>query len=281
LIPSLLALGASLTWGVSDFTAGVYSRRYPVLSILLLSQIASLVFAVLLVLAFQVPAPSTELLVAAALSGVSVTVAIAAMLRGFAVAHVGVVSPLVACGGVIPVAFGLIRGEAVSSWQMVGMVAALAGIIVVAAARPNATAEAWKLGPGVGWGLLSACGIGGFHIFLSRASGGEPVWALLMLRTASVVLLVGTALFNRPSFAGMTRKVVVIIPVTGIMAAGASLMLSYAYSFGVVSLTAVLAVLGPVVVVILGGVVLRERFTRGQAVGVVLALIGVVLLALR
>ncbi len=55
-----LALGASLAWGASDFRAGTQSRRAPVLTVLLLSQVFGLAFCLPVAPAFGGELPGTE-----------------------------------------------------------------------------------------------------------------------------------------------------------------------------------------------------------------------------
>jgi drug/metabolite transporter (DMT)-like permease len=67
----------------------------------------------------------------------------------------------------------------------------------------------------------------------------------------------------------------------GILDTAANVLYAWSSTLGLISLAAVLASLFPVVTVVLARVVLRERMSAGQSTGVVCALAGVALIALK
>src|ERR687891_2673371 len=127
-----LALAASVSWGISDFIGGLQTRRFSVLSVLLVSQPVGLVlaFGVALLLGEQVLTPGQFLLGAAA--GATVVMALGAFYRAMALGCVSVVATIGALGVIVPVAGGLVQGEEPAAVQAVGAAAALAGIALVA-----------------------------------------------------------------------------------------------------------------------------------------------------
>ena len=90
-----------------------------------------------------------------------------------------------------------------------------------------------------------------------------------------VALLV---LFFRTPLALTWRSVPGLI-IVGLLDTTANVLFAYASTSGLVSLASVLASLFPVVTVILAWAVLHERLARPQAIGVVCALAGVVMIA--
>jgi drug/metabolite transporter (DMT)-like permease len=101
-----------------------------------------------------------------------------------------------------------------------------------------------------------------------------------MVRVSALTLLAVALVVRRPSVA-MARIQLGTLVVVGLLDNGANLLFAIASSTGqLLSVIAVLAALYPVSTVLLARGVLHERLARVQVVGVVLAFVGVALLAL-
>src|SRR6266849_4054903 len=111
MVSVLLALAASLSWGISDFLGGLNSRHLAVASVMLVSQSVGALLLLPLALVHGWPAfdgPSYLLAMAGSAAGLA---GIAAMYRGMAVGSISIVAPISATGAVVPVLFGVLRGE--------------------------------------------------------------------------------------------------------------------------------------------------------------------------
>ncbi len=275
----LLALGSSLAWGLADFGAGLKSRRLGVLAVLVVMLAGSLPFVVVAVLTVGGAPPSdTGFVVVAALAGASGTVGIAAFYRGLVVGTMSVVAPISATAAVVPLAFGLATGERPSGLQALGVVLALAGV-VLAAREPDAPAA--RAGPprravaGVGLALVAALGFGGFFVGIDAASarGGE-LWAILVQRTTSLALVAGAALAVRPDLRRARPEAGALVAI-GVADLAANALFALASTRGLVSVVGILGSLYPVVTILLARSVLRERLAAPQWAGVGTALAGV------
>jgi drug/metabolite transporter (DMT)-like permease len=275
-----LALAAAVSWGVSDFLGGLFTRRVALAPVLLISQAVG--FGMLLVLATAVRGSPmldvSSIGFAIGASGAGM-VGIAALYRGMAVGVVSIVAPISATGAALPVMFGLLRGERAAPLQMMGIAVALVGIVL---ASRTAADKADSAGPivarGVGLAILAAVGFGAFFILLHEASAVDVLWAGVVQRLTGLGIATLVALALRSSVTIPRRRLPGLVAV-GVLDTGANVLYAFASTSGLVSVAAVLASLFPVVTVILARVVLRERLNRTQAAGVVLALTGVALIA--
>jgi drug/metabolite transporter (DMT)-like permease len=272
----LLALAASVSWGVSDFLGGLNSRFLAVAAVLLVSQTVGFALMLPLALVHGWPAfdgSSYGFAMAASAAGL---IGIAAMYRGMAVGSVSVVAPISATGAAVPVLFGLLRGEHAAPLQLVGMGLTLVGIVLAsrAAQSPGATGPS-RLARGVWFAILAALGFGGFFVLIHQASTYDVLWAGTIQRLTGVVIMVVVVLAQRPSLAVGWRRVPGLV-VIGALDTAANVLYAFASTTGLVSLAAVLASLFPVVTVILARIVLHERLSASQGTGVVFALAGVV-----
>ena len=277
----LLALAASVSWGISDFLGGLTSRRLSLLSVLLISQSVGLVMVVPAVLmSDQAPVDGPARL--SAIGGsVAGLIGIAALYRAIAVGVASIAAPISATGAAIPVAVGVLRGETTSVWQEIGIVLAIVGVVLAAwtAGDPIYTGTTSSHGrAGTGFALLAAAGFGCFFVLLHDASTYSVVWATFVQRLMSLSVLLVATLILRLSLVVGGRRTPRLLAI-GALDQGANLSYGFASTVGLVSLAAVLASLFPSVTVVLARAILDERLSRTQQTGVACALAGVALIA--
>jgi drug/metabolite transporter (DMT)-like permease len=272
----LLALGASLAWGFADFGAGVGSRRLPVFVVALVMQSAGLVVAGVAVAVTGDSFPSWPQVAWAAFAGLVGVGGLAAFYRGLAVGSMGVVGPISTTAAIVPLVYGLARGERPSALQAAGVALAVLGVVGASLEHVPETAQR-RVGAGVGLALLAAAGFGCSLIGLSRAAPGGIAWAVWIMRIVAVpcmLVLAFTLGARRPS-----RRLWPLLIGVGIGDTGATLLYAAATTRGLLSVVAVLASLYPVVIVVLARTVLSERIARPQLLGVAVALAGVALIS--
>ena len=281
-VPALLALLASLLWGTADFLGGTATRRLPVASVVGVSQLVALLGLVPVALAVGALDEPRDYLLPGLAAGACGVLALAAFYRALALGTMGVVAPIAALGVVVPVAAGLIEGESPSTLQLAGIAVAVVGVVL--ASGPELSGRAGVL-PVVLAGV-AALGFGAVFVLIAEGtesgSTGSVVMMLLTMRLVSVlaltVLLLGAAR-SRGLEIGVRRPDLPMLVAIGAFDVGANAAFAVASQSDLISVTAVLASLYPVVTVLLARQVHAERLVGIQLVGVALALAGVVLLA--
>jgi drug/metabolite transporter (DMT)-like permease len=271
----LLALAASLSWGIGDFLGGLASRRATVATVLALSQAAGLAAVAVVVLASGDPAPGATAALAAAGAGVAGAMGLACLYRGMAVGAMGVVAPISAVAAVVPLTVGLAQGERPSGLQLAGVVAALTGVALVSR-EPGE--RGGGRAAGVGLALVAATGFGLYFVLIDAAAddAGAP-WSVLVARGTSTVLAVAAALVLGASLRVSGRLVPAVLLV-GLFDVGANVLFSLATTRGLVSVVSVLASLYPVVTVVLARLLLQEQTSAVQRAGAAAALAGAALI---
>jgi drug/metabolite transporter (DMT)-like permease len=277
LIGVALALAASLSWGIADFGGGIGTRRVQVVWVLVVSQVAGLALVGALALVTQPHPPSGRELAWGAFGGVMGAVGLGSFYRALAVGTMGIVGPISATGAIVPLAYGLARGERPSALQALGIVVAVAGVIA-ASLEPLPEGTGRKLATGVPLALLAALGFGSSILGLNRVSQAGVVWGTLTLRLAVVPIVCLAALLIRPSAARL-RATLPILVAAGLFDTGANLLYGGSARHGLISVVSVLGSLYPVVIVVLARFVLAERIARPQLAGVAVALAGVALIS--
>ena len=269
-----LAFASSLCWGLADFLGGLQSRRRPLVTVLLIAQIAAVAMGLAFLLAERDPVPDLGPAALAVGAGVAGCAALAAFYRGLAIGTMSIVAPVSATGAAVPVLVGVASGERPGTVQVVGIVLAMIGIIL-AAREPGGAPPGRALRASLGLALLAALGFGSFFVLLDRATEGAGApWALLLVRVGEVALLAVLAAAVRPRMPAGLRDAA---PLLGIGALDflATALFALATQEGLLSVVAVVGSLYPAVTVVLARVVLAERVSRGQEAGVVITLAGV------
>jgi drug/metabolite transporter (DMT)-like permease len=173
------------------------------------------------------------------------------------------------------VLIGVVQGERPTSLTVAGLALALVG--AVAASGPGLRGQAGARP--VVLAALAGVGFGLALVFIERGSRADAVMTLTGMRATSVTVFVVVAVVVR-SLGGLAPRDLPSLALVGVGDVGANLTFALASQRGFLSITAVLGSLYPVVTVLLARLVLHERLTRIQLMGVSAALAGVALVAL-
>ena len=273
---ALLALLSAATFGASDFLGGLASRRSPsTVTVVLLSQTVGL--SLLITLLFVVGGDfHSEDIWWAGGAGIAGVIGLILLYRGFSVGTMSVVAPITGLvGAVVPLAWGLATGERPSWLAGIGVVVALSAVVLVSGA--SSLAE-FRTRAGMSEAVGAGIGFGIFFVLISNTSSTE-LWLVAFSRIASILLLLGVVVVGgiavRPA-PGVARLVVA----SGIGDVVANLLFLLAERRGLLSLVAVIASLYPATTVLLARVVLKERLSRLQRIGLGLAALGVLLIGI-
>lgn len=271
----VLSLVGAWCWGISDFGAGLISRRLPVISVVGGAQLFGLAVAMLLVLVSGDPFPDRGAALASVAAGCSGLAGLALFYRALAVGTMSVVAPIGATGVALPLLVGLAGGDDPAPAQLVGLAAAIAGVLA-ASREPRDGARAVPM-RGAGLAVLSALGFGGYFIAAHTAARGGVPWLLVLSHSVVVPVLVVGALARAVKLPA--RADVPLLIGVGAFDIAATAMYGIANRHGLLSIVSVVGSTYPVTTLLLARHFLRERLARSQAVGVSLALGGVALIA--
>jgi drug/metabolite transporter (DMT)-like permease len=270
-----LAFSSSLCWGLADFLGGMQSRVRPLVTVLLIAQIAAVAIGIAFVAGSGDPFPELGPAALATGAGVAGCAALAAFYRGLAIGTMSIVAPVSATGAAVPVLVGLATGERPGAIQVAGIVVAMAGI-VLAAREPGDAPPGSAMRASLVLAGLAALGFGTFFVLIDRATelGGAP-WSLLLVRAGEVALLGALALATRPAMPAGIRDATPLLGI-GVLDFSATAFFALATEQGLLSVVSVVGSLYPAVTVVLARIVLAERVARSQELGVLLTLAGVV-----
>jgi drug/metabolite transporter (DMT)-like permease len=273
----VLGLLVAASFGSGDFLGGLASRRAKTLAVLAVAQVAALavVIVVACVVGGSVDAYALEYGVAA---GVLNVIAIGCLYRGLAIGQMGQVAPVAAVvGAVIPVVWGVVRGESLSPAEVVGIALAIvAGWLL--SSQPGES-EKLLLGPAVLLALAAGTGFGVSLILFAAASHHGGMWPALGARVAACALVWITLAIRREG--GSLRAVPKIeASAAGVFDVGATMILLVTLKSNLTAVIAPVASLAPAFTAGHAWWHLHERISRIQLVGLLVALVGLALIAL-
>lgn len=272
----VLGLVVAACFGSGDFLGGLASRRAQTVAVLSVAQVAALVVAlgVTLGVGGTIDAHDVEFGVAAGLLNVT---AIGCLYRGLALGQMGRVAPVAAVvGAVLPVVWGVARGESLSSFEIAGIVlAVLAGALL--SSEPDE-----RSGPLLGQALLLAIAAGvGFGVSLvlfAAASHHGEMWPVLGARVAACAA-VWIVLVCRRGIPTLTAVPKGLAGSAGVFDVGATMILLVTLKSNLTAVIAPVASLAPAFTAGHAWWYLHERVSRLQLVGLVVALTGLALIA--
>ena len=279
---AVLALLSALCYGAADFVGGLTARRAGTLAVVVISQFAGLLL-LLVILPFLPPAaPSRADVLWGALAGAAGGGGVALLYRALAIGVMAVVAPTTAvCAVVVPVFVSVVLGERPAAATFGGIALAIVAIVLVsqssdggADARGEAEERRTKA---VTLAMLSGVVIGFFFVALARTGSQAGLWPLVAARTVSAGLFAVIAFFASRSLR-IPAAIFWIVVAGGALDMLANLLYLLASRAGPLSVVVTLASLYPASTVLLARLVLHERLSTLQWVGVACALVAVAII---
>lgn len=273
LLAATFALSAAFVWGTGDFTSGFAARRIGAFPTLLVSFFFGFIAILTVTLISGEPMPASRDLVWGVVAGLLGTGGFMAMLQGFAKGRMSVVAPVsaVLTAG-IPMIIGVFTIGLPRELQLVGCVLALVSMWLLSLRNEEAKGPS-----GFGYAVLAGIGFAAFFTGLDQISEGVVFWPLVASRAASWLVLVGIALLRRQPLVPKGSPMGALV-LAGILDVLGNLLFLQALHTGRLDLASVLVSLYPGVTVLLAFLILKERISRLQWLGVALAVIAIAMI---
>ncbi len=281
----LLALLGALFIGISDFLGGAASQKASPLTVSAVLQLTALLTLAPIAAVLGASALTAGDLGLGAVSGVLTSVAFLGFFTALAHGRIGVVLPVsAAVAALLPAVAGVVGGNQLSALALGGVVCALVAIPLVAyepeegAAEPQEGAsERWSAAKQVLVSTVCGAGFGVYFICIGHTSTDSGLWPTVanLVVAVAVTIPVAARAGLMPGPATAPR-----LAIFGGLALGvADATLTTALQRGPLTVASVLGNLYPLVTIVLGVVLLKERVHRWHAVGIALALAGVTMIA--
>jgi drug/metabolite transporter (DMT)-like permease len=285
--PDLLAAAwggaAALAWGIGDFSGGLAARRATTLAVTLVSNPIGLLLLALIAVFTNAPVPSSRDALLAIAVGASGAAGIFLFYEALKRGQMGIAAPISAVlANVITVVVGAITEGTPGIPKFLGFALACAGVVLISQAPGGSRGSARSLQ----FAALSGLAFGVFFSLGAQFSSNTNLgWTLVLVRLTSCLIFYAAAALQgtvtsslRLASSPAGRALLGLGALAGIGDSLGNLFYALAGQAGRLDISAVTSGLYPVATVALALIVLRERFTRIQGAGAVLALVALVLI---
>ena len=282
----LLGLLTALSYGFADFFAALAGRRARIAVVATIASVSGLGFLGLVSIWLGAKF-SPEAIGVGLAGGAASVVALLALYKSLAIGPISIISPLGALvSAVIPVLIGTaLLGEQLSGLGWLAVVIALVAVVLVASVKDASGSRPTALA--IGLAILAGTGIALAITALDQAPADSGVATVIVMRSSATVGMAGfvglTLLLHAKSRGPVLPRegrTWVLMGVTGIFDACANVLFLLAAREGSLSVVGVLTALYPLGTIFLARIVLREKLTIWQGVGILLARIASGLLAI-
>ncbi|QZQ56165.1 EamA family transporter [Curtobacterium sp. TC1] len=304
----LFGLSGAVVYGFADFLGGLASRRIRPVTVTAVAAAIGIA-PLLLGLAVLGGSASWAGTLWGAVAGLSGGVGVLLLYAALAIGPMSVLSPLTAVfAAVVPVVVAVARGTVLSPLAVAAVVVAVVAVVLVAAVRDTSGARLTVRG--VVAAAVAGCGFGGIVLAYDMTPPGAGIHPLVVARVLQTVLLGAAALVvtvraGRGARSGGAAdpaasadvagsavppgrwwppRLLLTVAACGVFDALANVCIQAGLHAsddpGALPVVSVLNALYPIGTVVLAGVVLHERLTAPQWVGIALAFTASVGLAL-
>jgi drug/metabolite transporter (DMT)-like permease len=290
----LLGLATALSWGSADLFARFATRRIGTFRTMLYMQMCGFCLLTLVMprlggWGHLFDGSGWRPWAWGILAGVLNTSSTLALYRSFEIGKLSIVAPISASYPVLTMLLSALTGERLTPLRLFGLVLTILGVIFVArgehepdeANYPDEKTQPAKKGLGMGWALFSALGFGIMFWLLGLSVvpllGSAPsVW---IIRLTSVLTTALVMLFAGQSGALPLRRDMPLLVGVGILDTCAYVFNNYGMAHEQTSVVSVLASLYGAVTVALAALLLREKVTASQWLGIVAIFVGIILIS--
>lgn len=269
---------AAVFYGASDFFGGFATKRATMLSVAVISQASGLLCLLCFFRFFgghlTLPEIGWSLL-----AGVNGGIGISLLYRALSIGTMGVVSPITAVlAASFPVVVGIVRGDPLHWYQLLGIGLALVAVVMVSLSKQS-SGKPEIATTGVKEAIAAGVFIGLFFLMLGLSGRNQGLQSLLVARIASIAFILLLAAATRTTLRPHAKALPMILAV-GAVDMAANVLYVLAAQTGALAVAAVLTSLYPASTVVLARLILKEHLSGIQKSGVALALVGVVLISL-
>jgi len=267
---ALLALLSSVTWGSADYLGGMLTKKRPAIAVVGGSQPFGLLLAVLAAVLTGTCTFSHEIVLYGIVAGITGLTGLVCFYIALSTGRMGIVSPISSLGVILPLVIGLAHGDRPSLVQMIGIGAAIIGIVLASGPELRGGASPRP----VIFALCAAVTFGLTIYYMARGADASPTMTIVTMRITQVAIMVVVALAMR-SLGGLVVEDLPKLAAIGLTDASANILFTSAAALGLLSITAVLGSLYPMVTVLLAWWLNGERLARVQYWGIAATMVGV------
>jgi len=281
LLSILFGLTSALTWGAGDFAGGLSSRKLGAYRAVLFGDFFGLLLLFVAAGIYREDFPALYPLLIAALAGMLGSMGLLVLYFSMIKGQMSIAAPVSALlAATLPVIVGGMLDGLPKPLQFLGFGFALVAVWMISQGDSNEKFHIGRLAD-LRLPLLAGLGFGSYFVLMGAATRAttSTFWPMISSRTAGTLLLLAFVLARR-ELLGVPRNAWKVVLANAILDVSGNLFYILALKTGRLDVSAVLSSLYPGATVLLAWLILKERISRNQWLGIVAALIAIALMTL-
>lgn len=279
MISILYGLASALSWGAGDFAGGLASRRLgSAYRAVLYGDFLGLLALFVAAFIYREDFPSLSAVWIAALAGMLGSTGLLILYYSMIGGRLSVAAPVSALlAAALPVVVGSLTQGLPNAYQVTGFGFALSAVWMVSRSESDQRFHLDRLSD-LKLPLLAGLGFGGYFVLMHSATSLTPstFWPMIASRAAGTLLLLGLVLLRREPLS-VPRAAWGIVIINAILDVGGNFFYILALRTGRLDISAILSSLYPGATVLLAWMILKERISRAQWLGILAALVAIAL----
>jgi len=284
-ILSLLSgLAGMFGWGIYDFLGGVYAKQIGPFKSFFWSQLAGLIFALLLIFAFTINLNvPIFIIILLPIAAIVYSAGYLFFFKGFEIGNVSIVAATMNLWAVFTMLFAFIfMGQRLSTLQCLGVFMIISGVTLASLNWSDIKNQNFQLSSGVKETVLGAFFFGVFWN-ISEVISEKIGWLLttLFVKFGIILfLLLFSFLIKRElDLTKATTKTKCMVVLMGVIEAGAVAIVNYGLTIGDAILITPIASALSIVTIMLAIIFLKDNVTKLQGLGIITAIAGIIVTA--
>ena len=285
LLSVLIGVVGMFGWGMYDFLGGVFAKQIGSFKSLFWSQLAGLISILLLAVVLQAKFNMPLLMLGLSfLAAIVYSFGYLFFFKGFEVGNVSIVAATMNLWAVFTMLVAFVfMGQRLSMTQTLGVVMILVGAALASVNWGEVENQKTRLSLGVKEAILGAFFFG-IYWNISEVISEEIGWLLttLFIKFGIILFLLLVSVFAKREikFTDVSARTRFVVFAMGIIEAGAVAVVNYGLTIGDAILITPIASALSVVTIAFAVIFLKDKLTKFQGGGVLLAVLGIVITAL-
>jgi drug/metabolite transporter (DMT)-like permease len=279
LLSIIYGIASSLSWGAGDFAGGLSSRKVGAYRAVLYADFFGLLILIVASLFYRESFPSGNVVFNSLIGGALGSFGLLILYYSLSVGQMSIAAPVSALfAALLPVIYGTFTEGLPTSIQFIGFALALAAVWLIS--QGDGGFHVSKLSD-LKFPILAGVGFGSYYIFIHNAVG-EPdslLWPMIISRVAGTLLLFFIVLARREPFP-VPRNAWGVVGINAALDLGGNFFFILASKAGRLDVAAVLSSLYPGATVMLAWLLLKERISGVQLIGIIFAFVAIYFITL-
>jgi len=274
----LYGIASALSWGAADFAGGLAARRLSTYRAVFYGNMLGLLVLFVTVVFYPETIPEARSMILAGLAGMFGSISLLVLFYSMTCGQMSIAAPVSGLfAATLPVVVGVFTQGFPAPIQFIGFGLALLAVWLISQGDTKHRFNIDRIS-NLRLPLLAGLGFGSYFIFMHYAIRGieSTIWPMIATYSTGTLMAFAFILARRETFA-VQRNAWGVVLVHVVFNVGGNLFYILALKSGRLDISAALSSLYPGVTVILAWLILKERISLTQCIGIFAALIAIIL----